>query len=240
MNVPKLSPNGPLGKGVEVVAKDGNGLYALNKPGGVLSHPNRKGEEEKALLTLPYNAKSRCYEGGYYLLNRLDSATTGLILVTTEQEIAEAVVREFEKQKVEKIYHALVFGKPGRAREKWEDVLRVQKKGGQLRGQSKGGKGGLPATTLMRQLKTTPGIPPLSLLELQPLTGRTHQLRVQCSQRRLPIVGDQTYGQFQWNRQFARKTGIKDLHLHSAEIRLSYLYKGQRHTFSAKTKSGFS
>lgn len=240
MNVPKLSPNGPLGRGVEVVAKDGNGLYALNKPAGILSHPNRKGEEKKSLLALPYNPQNRCYEGGYYLLNRLDSATTGLILVSTDQEVAEAVVREFEKQKVEKIYHALVFGKPGRVREKWEDVLRVQKKGGQLRGQSRSGKGGLSATTLMRQLKTTPGVPPLSLLELQPLTGRTHQLRVQCSQRRLPIVGDQTYGQFQWNRQFAKETGRKGLHLHSAEIRLSYLYKGKSHVFSAKIESDFA
>ena len=39
-----------------------------------------------------------------------------------------------------------------------------------------------------------------ALLELQPKTGRTHQLRIQCANRGFPIVGDQTYGDFQKNR----------------------------------------
>ncbi|MCH8473962.1 MAG: RNA pseudouridine synthase [Opitutales bacterium] len=239
MSVPSSQEGWPLGKGVKVIGKDKNGLIALCKPAGILSHPNRRGEEKKSLFSSPYDPTSRCYEGGYYLLNRLDSATTGLILIATDGEVARAVVKEFEKQRVEKIYHALVFGKPSQNREKWEDVLRVEKKGGQLRGQTRGGKGGLPATTLMRQIKVVPGMPPLSLLELQPVTGRTHQLRVQCSQRRLPIVGDQTYGQFQWNRQFARKTGRKGLHLHSAAIRLNYILKEKKYEFSAKLNSDF-
>ncbi|MCC5790577.1 MAG: RNA pseudouridine synthase [Opitutales bacterium] len=239
MSVRASQEDWPLGKGVKVVGKDKNGLIALYKPAGILSHPNRKGEEKKSLLAVSYDPASRCYEGGYYLLNRLDSATTGLILISTDEEVVRAVVKEFEKQRVEKIYHALVFGKPSRSREKWEDVLRVERKSGQLRGQTKGGKGGLPATTLMRQIKVVPGMPPLTVLELQPLTGRTHQLRVQCSQRRLPIVGDQTYGQFQWNRQFARKTGRKGLHLHSAGIRLIYNLKGEKYEFSAKVNGDF-
>ena len=55
---------------------------------------------------------------------------------------------------------------------------------------------------------------PMALLELKPKTGRTHQLRIQCAQRGMAILGDQTYGDFQRNR------GLKTeaLFLHSESI----------------------
>jgi 23S rRNA-/tRNA-specific pseudouridylate synthase len=72
------------------------------------------------------------------------------------------------------------------------------------------------------------------LLRLQPHTGRSHQLRVQCARRGLPIVGDQTYGDFRLNREFARHTGWKRLFLHSAETAFRYERRGRSFTFSAR------
>ena len=59
---------------------------------------------------------------------------------------------------------------------------------------------------------------PMALLELKPTTGRTHQLRIQCANRGIPIVGDRTYGDFQKNRDFQNDR----LFLHAEEVGLSF------------------
>jgi 23S rRNA-/tRNA-specific pseudouridylate synthase len=59
-------------------------------------------------------------------------------------------------------------------------------------------------------------------------------LRVQCAKRHLPIVGDQTYGDFGRNRELAKRTGEKRLFLHSLETRFSYVWKERTHSFSAR------
>jgi 23S rRNA-/tRNA-specific pseudouridylate synthase len=69
---------------------------------------------------------------------------------------------------------------------------------------------------------------------LEPITGRSHQLRVQCANRGLPIVGDATYGDFARNRDFARRTKQKRMFLHSLETGFDYEFHGQRCHFSAK------
>jgi 23S rRNA-/tRNA-specific pseudouridylate synthase len=73
---------------------------------------------------------------------------------------------------------------------------------------------------------------PLALLQLEPATGRSHQLRVQCARRHLPIVGDATYGDFRANRDYARHSGQKRLFLHSHETSLPL---GPR-TFTARAE----
>ena len=70
-------------------------------------------------------------------------------------------------------------------------------------------------------------------MQLEPQTGRSHQLRVQCARRGLPIVGDQTYGDFRLNREFATATGCKRLFLHSLDTRFSYEFGGRTFQFAA-------
>ena len=85
----------------------------------------------------------------------------------------------------------------------------------------------------MRLVRSARGEPPLSLLRLEPQTGRSHQLRVQCARRRLPIVGDQTYGEFRLNREFAKASRNKRLFLHSLETSFTYRFGGKDHAFAA-------
>ena len=61
---------------------------------------------------------------------------------------------------------------------------------------------------------------PMALLELQPKTGRTHQLRIQCANRGLPIVGDRTYGDFQKNKEWGKGGTAERLCLHAKTISL--------------------
>jgi 23S rRNA-/tRNA-specific pseudouridylate synthase len=73
----------------------------------------------------------------------------------------------------------------------------------------------------------------MALIELVPRTGRSHQLRVQCAHRHLPIVGDATYGNFTANRALAKATGVKRLCLHSHSTRFDYEHAGRVVKFSA-------
>jgi 23S rRNA-/tRNA-specific pseudouridylate synthase len=97
-----------------------------------------------------------------------------------------------------------------------------------------GAAGLIPAESQCQVVQAHRGPPPLALLQLVPKTGRSHQLRVQCARRHLPIVGDQTYGDFRRNREFARRTGWKRLFLHSLETSFEYEFGGRRCAFQAK------
>ena len=230
----------PLGTGVQVLGHDANGLGALDKPAGVLSHPNQDRERGRTLLDAPYDLAAECFTwtdaGGaarrLWLLNRLDSATSGVILVAAEGALAAGVKEQFQKKAVSKTYVALVFGQPRAPQEVWRDRLAVARKGGVVRATAAGGH--IPAESACRVLRRFPGPPPLALLELTPHTGRTHQLRVQCAQRSLPIVGDQTYGDFRRNRGFAKAAHTKRLFLHSLNTEVRYAWAGREWRFAAR------
>lgn len=230
----------PLGREVKVLAHDANGLAALAKPAGVLSHPNEGGDEPRSLLTVPYTLDGEVYEWTdasgtkrrLWLLNRLDSATSGVILAAADGELAAEIRAQFKRKQIRKIYLALVFGAARQAIELWRDLLAVDKRGGKIRAAASAGH--VPAESRMSVVRAGRREPRVSLLRLEPRTGRSHQLRVQCAKRHLPIIGDQTYGDFARNREFAKLAGTKRLFLHSLETNFDYEWKGKRWTFAAK------
>ena len=228
----------PLGREVRLVARDENGVAAFAKPAGILSHPNASNDRPRALLTCDYDAGRECFfwrgpdgvEMRLWLLNRLDSATSGVILAAADEGLARTIKGQFARRHVHKIYQALVFGSPRAQKEIWRDRLAVDKRHGMIRS---GADGNVPAESCFSVLRRRPGQPSLALVQLDPKTGRSHQLRVQCASRGLPIVGDQTYGDFRFNREFARQTGLKRLFLHSLETRFSYELAGRSLAFTA-------
>ena len=132
----------PLGPDVRLLARDANGLLAFAKPAGVLSHPNVPGDEVRSLLRARYAIEQECYEwpeaeglpaGRLWLLNRLDSGTSGVILAAEGAELAAEIKAQFRRKQVRKVYQALVFGAPRVASEVWRDRLAVEKRGGQIR-----------------------------------------------------------------------------------------------------------
>jgi 23S rRNA-/tRNA-specific pseudouridylate synthase len=245
---PRFWSNLPLGPGVAVLAHDANGLGALSKPAGLLSHPNRAGEEDRALVHAAYDTEAECFtwtpaatdgpaSGGggpvrLHLLNRLDSATSGLILVSADAALATAIRALFKRQKVRKVYLALVFGRAPHRVEQWRDRLEVSKSAGKIR-TDRGGPlvSETQATVLREQLRSDLA---LTLLQLEPRTGRSHQLRVQCAGRHLPVVGDQTYGNFAANRTFLKAGGPQRMFLHSLETSFDYDWHDRPHHFGAK------
>ena len=205
---------------------------AASRPAGV-SH---------SAIRTPHSAFHRLW-----LLNRLDSATSGVILAAGNEKLAKEIRALFQQRHISKTYVALVLGLPSEKQQTWRDRLNIQKHAGQIRARASAGAGAgahatagnIPAEARMTVLRTWRDHPlaggkPLALIQLEPKTGRSHQLRVQCAKRRLPIVGDATYGDFRANRDFAKRTGEKRLFLHSLETRFDYTHEGRAHTFSAK------
>jgi len=230
----------PLGPGVVGLARDRNGVVALAKPDGVLSHPNQTGDEARSLLRTGYADVEECYiwvapggvERRLWLVNRLDRATSGVILAATDGELAQAMRLQFRDKQIRKVYTALVFGAPKHPCETWKDHLKIEKTGGRIR--TAAGTGHIPAESLMTLVRSGGSQRRLSLLRLEPRTGRSHQLRVQCARRGLPIVGDTTYGDFKANRDFARLNGVRRMFLHSLETSFSYEFAGRRNEFAAR------
>lgn len=228
----------PLGNKVLPLARDANGLAAFDKPFGVLSHPNASQDEPRALLTCRYDKEAQCFtwraadgtDRRLWLLNRLDSATSGVILTAASEKLALAIREHYEKKQVNKVYQALVFGKPQLNFEFWHDLLAVKKLHGQIRTAM---IGNVPAETRFQLIRHAQKNFSVSLIRLEPRTGRSHQLRVQCAKRHLPIVGDQTYGNFGLNRSFAKVTKNKRLFLHSLETSFTYEFAGKANAFKA-------
>jgi 23S rRNA pseudouridine955/2504/2580 synthase len=228
----------PLHPEVRLLTHHVAGLVALDKPEGLRSHPNDHTVDAGALMPVKYDHSDECYiepDGKrWFLCNRLDAPTSGIVLLCSNKRLAHAVKEVFRGREVEKIYHAVVKGYPAQGEADWRDRLQTRGKGRLLR--TLVHRDGLPSETHMKLLESSPTSPVVSLLQLQPHTGRTHQLRVQAASRHLPVVGDGTYGDFRFNREFAARSGLKRLFLHSSGLRFSVVFEGQKIVFKAKSQ----
>lgn len=231
----------PLNEGVRLLESNGDGLIAIEKPTGLLSHPNTSKDVGRSVLLAGYDYDGEFFfwkdadgvECRVWLINRLDSPTSGVMLLGLNPAINTIVKQLFATHRVSKIYYALVRKVPPTSAGLWSDTLskklvngkRVIKKAVRV-----------PAKTKFQVVSKPTGGFPISLLRLSPITGRTHQLRVQCQKHGHPIVGDQTYGHFGFNKEVLLRTGHKRMMLHSAETVLRYAYEGKVCVFNAKSQ----
>ena len=147
--------------------------------------------------------------GGYVgMPHRLDRAVSGVLLVALTPRAARKLSRQFERRQVRKIYRAVVAGvAPGSAvpldacgatrdgAAEWHDLVEKVPDEPRARLATDPDTPGVrEAVTLARFLGPAPGDPSRGLLQLEPLTGRMHQLRLQAAARGRPIVGDDLYG----------------------------------------------
>lgn len=226
----------PLSEAVEIIQINQHGLVALNKGVGVLSHPNSEQEKKTSILKASFNFKEEFFywknaEGVLekaWLVNRLDSHTSGVILLALNQELKKSLRRSFETHAVRKVYCAVVKGCPRFKAGIWDGKTAPKFPSFKHRKELQVSK------TKFTVESTSTQLPKLSRVKLEPITGRTHQLRIQCAQFGQPIVGDQTYGDFKFNRTLKKSTGIARLMLHCYSTEVNYSYKGRSHKFSAK------
>lgn len=193
----------------EKIYEDDN-VIVLDKPAGLLSMA--KGE---------YCPENTLEEYGL-LVHRLDRDTSGVVIMAKNEETQKSLKKQFQNRRVHKTYYAIVEGvlKLDAARIdlpiardlKCPTTFRVD-------------ANGKPSETFYRVIKTDGEH---SLLELQPTTGRTHQLRVHLKHLGHPILGDLVYGKEKADR----------LYLHAGKLEIT-LPGGKRAVFEAKLPAEF-
>ena len=209
---PGEAPKGQVAAIERSIIFEDKRLLVINKPSGIAAHGG-SGISHGAVELL---RSSRPELRDLALVHRIDRETSGCLVLAKRRSALRELHERFRDNAVEKNYLALVVGDWQLGERLVDAPLLVEhrRKGERHVVVSGAGK---PAQTRM-QLSRTFGS--YSLLQCQPLTGRTHQIRVHALHAGHPIAGDERYGDPAANSA-ARKLGLRRLFLHAQSIAFS-------------------
>lgn len=166
-------------------------LLVLNKPAQIETQPTHaryKGTLYEALqwhLRDPFRPRATAEIG---MIQRLDRGTSGLMVFSIHPRAHKEMTRIFLDHQVDKRYLALTQGSPDPPGGEIRSFLARVRKDNRVRSVSHGGK---EAVTRYRVLENFPGA---ALVELELLTGRSHQIRAHMAEKNSPLLGDVRYG----------------------------------------------
>ncbi|MCA8915523.1 MAG: RluA family pseudouridine synthase [Planctomycetes bacterium] len=216
----------------EVVYEDEH-LIAVNKPAGLLVHAGDRGDDRDTLIDQvtaylieqpqkpgesmkEFVKPSPTFSPG--LVHRLDRATSGLVLIGKTLAAMQELTRMIKKRNVRKTYVTLaVGGLPQRDGTINVPIARQEGARGQRR-KVKAGEGRTAVTHyhVLAQRGT------YSLVELELVTGRTHQIRAHLAHVGAPVAGDDEYGDRDRNRHAAGKLGLRRQFLHASRLEFTH------------------
>jgi len=204
--------------GLPIVHEDPS-LLVVDKPSGVAVHGGSGVSHGVIELLRAARPEAKLLE----LAHRLDRDTSGLLLVAKKRGALVELHRMLRDGEVEKVYVAVVKGVPAGKHFDIKDALHkyVNAKG-ERRVAVK--EGGMEAVTRVKVLGSSGE---LSLLQLRLMTGRTHQIRVHLAHAGFPVLGDDKYGDFEFNRALARQ-GVKRLFLHARRLAFKHPVEATR------------
>jgi len=204
----------PTGEKIQILYED-RSVIAIDKPRGWMLVPfswqktnrNLQVALTSSIAARDFWARSRNLRFLRFV-HRLDADTTGILLLAKSPGALDAYGSLFESRGMEKLYLAVVQGVPKQA--EWVCQLGLAPDP-QYRGKMKiDRQAGKAAETHFRMIQTLKGT---SLIEAQPLTGRTHQIRLHLAVSGCPVVGDDLYG---------RPPAAGGVHLGLRAVRLAY------------------
>lgn len=193
-----MAADAPLpGADIDLIYLD-DALIVLNKPSGLLSVPGRGADKQDCLST-----RVQQHYPDALVVHRLDMATSGLVVMARGAPVQRALNAAFANRLVHKRYLAVVAGSPahdgtlgGEPHNPWQTIdlpIIVDWPNRPLRVID--AQRGQPSETRWRRFADAPSCthPNCTVLELEPVTGRSHQLRVHLQALGHPIVGDTLY-----------------------------------------------
>jgi 23S rRNA pseudouridine1911/1915/1917 synthase len=178
---------------VPAVLYEDNHLLVLNKPARMPSQADSSGDLSifdwgKEYIKIKYDKPGEVYMG---LVHRLDRPVSGVLMLARTSKAATRMAAQFRDRKVRKVYHALVLSRPAQANGRLQHFVgKVPGQANIMRAWPKPGEGRKEAILDYRVLAEKNGH---TLLEILPLTGRKHQIRVQLAAIGCGIVGDMKY-----------------------------------------------
>ena len=211
------TPQYPPEDGPLTVLYEDEHILAVDKPAGMLIHPSRSrmtGTLANRVLAHYEKTGQKC---AFHPLTRLDRDTYGIVLLAKNSHIHALL----SATSVEKTYEALVFGCPEADSMVIDAPIARLPLPSLLRQVSPQGK---PSVTRLQVLRRMDGC---SLLSLEPVTGRTHQLRVHCAYMGFPILGDPQYGTEE-SQAFSQTLGLTHQQLCAKRLEFIHPITGQK------------
>ncbi len=212
------------------VLYEDNHLIAVNKPGGVLVHGDETEdytlqEGVKDYIKVRYRKPGAVFLG---VIHRLDRPVSGVVVMARTSKALTRMNKIFKEREVEKTYWALTSIRPEPlkgslthfiAKDKNKNVARIYDEMSH-----RAERAGAKRSELHYEMISK--IADHNLIEIRPVTGRPHQIRVQLSKMGWPIRGDVKYG-------YARANKNKTIHLHCRALSFVHPVKKERITIEA-------
>jgi 23S rRNA pseudouridine955/2504/2580 synthase len=196
------------------VAFEDSALLVIDKPSGVAVH----GGSGVSFGVIESLRAARPQARFLELAHRLDRDTSGLLIIAKKRGALVELHRMLREGEVQKIYLAVVKGAVAKKTlELRESLHKYVTASGERRVSVH--EDGMRAVTKVKRLKANPGF---SLLQIELLTGRTHQIRVHLAHAGHPIIGDDKYGDFALNRELRQR-----LLLHAAQLAFRHPLSGE-------------
>ncbi len=201
-----------IGEYDDYVIENNENFIVINKPTGI---PVQSGTKSfKNIIDILKNTKY-FKNSKPYIVHRLDKETSGVLIIAKNRKYAQLFTSLFRIRKIHKTYLAIVYGKVDKSIKTMKDDLIYYENNKKI------------FQKAISNVKTIESNEDYSYLELNPITGRKHQLRKQLLKIGSPIIGDDKY--FLNNR---RKIKIKNLMLHAYKIK--FMINNIQYNFKAK------
>ena len=224
---PEKIDNRPEAIPLQILFEDDD-LIVINKPAGLVVHPGAGHREHTLVNALLHHCPELSGIGGKErpgIVHRLDKETSGCIVVAKADETHRELAAQFAERKVEKIYLALIAGRPPRNAGVIEE--KIGRHPVHRQKMTIGTRTGRAAKTRYRVIGSSTEA---SLIECELHSGRTHQVRVHLHHLGHPVLGDKVYG-----GKFATTLARQMLHA----WKLGFEHDGEWKSFEAPVPDDF-
>ena len=204
-----------------------NHIIAINKPPGVLVQPDKKGDAAleqivKEYISHKYNKPGEVFLG---VCHRIDRPVSGVVLFARTSKALVRLNEMFKTKEIKKTYWAVVANRPEQLEGHLVHWLKKNEQKNMSHAHDTEVKGSLKCELDYKWLKS---IDNYHLLEVNPHTGRHHQIRLQLSKINCPIKGDVKYGA-------RRGNGDGSIHLHARKVEFLHPIKKEKNEITAIT-----
>lgn len=216
------APDYPAEDGSLTVLYEDDALLAVDKPAGMLIHPSRS-QNTGTLANRVYGYYQKTgHAGAFHPMTRLDRDTFGVVLLAKNAHVHNLL----QQVPMQKIYHALTFGGPKTETGVIDAPIARRPLPSLLREVRSDGKSSVTRFRVLERGEK------MCRLALEPVTGRTHQLRVHCAWMGFPILGDPQYGSSE-SQRYSRELGLGHQILCAQSLTLEHPITGEMLTIES-------